>query len=276
MTFPVIDIAAVAHIAQQAGQKIMEFYGEYDIAATIEQKADQSPVTVADKAAHQVIAEGLAGLGHPFPILSEEGRDIPYHERRAWPTFWIVDPLDGTKEFIRRTGHFAVNIGLIHHDFPVAGVIYLPVSGLTYYADANGAFKITPGQLPVRLQCPAVAPAQLRAVRSKGNFGPAEQQVLDALAVQEVRPVGSSIKYCQVAEGQAELYYRASPNSEWDSAAGQAIVEQAGGKILAVPPQPTGFERFGYNKPSLINGPFVCVGFADTLALERQLAAILS
>jgi 3'(2'), 5'-bisphosphate nucleotidase len=266
MAIPAIDIRAVAQIAQQAGQKIMEFYGEYDIAATIEQKADQSPVTVADKAAHELIIKGLDDLGHPFPVLSEEGRDIPYTERRAWPTFWIVDPLDGTKEFIRRTGHFAVNIGLIHRDFPVAGVIYLPVSGLTYYADVNGAYKMASGASPGRLQCPAQAPVGLRAVRSKGNFGPAEQQVLDALAVAEVRPVGSSIKYCQVAEGQADLYYRASPNSEWDSAAG---------KILAVPPQPDGFQRFGYNKLSLINGPFVCLGFRDTQALEQQLAAIL-
>jgi 3'(2'), 5'-bisphosphate nucleotidase len=263
------DILAVAEIAVAAGQKIMEFYGGFDIAPTIELKADDSPVTVADRAAHDVIWQGLEALGYGFPILSEEGRAIPYAERQGWETFWLVDPLDGTKEFIRRTGSFAVNIGLVHQGYAVAGAIYQPVSQQLYYADHRGTYRRTPQGRTERLVLPAQPNlAHLRAVRSKGNFTPAEQQSLDRLGVATTEPVGSALKYCLLAEGLADIYYRTSPNSEWDSAAGQAIIEHAGGRVLALEP---GFPRFGYNKPSLINGGFICTGFAETNELTARL-----
>ncbi len=265
-----IDILAIAEIAVAAGKKIIEYYHGFDIAATIEMKTDNSPVTVADKAAHDLIVQGLEGLDYGFPILSEEGRHIHHEERQAWETFWLVDPLDGTKEFIHRTDSFAVNIGLIHQTYPVAGVIYLPVSGWLYYADHQGAFKRSPEGQTTQLQLPTQPSLEhLRAVRSKGNFTATEQLNVAKLGVISSERVGSAIKYCLIAEGAADIYYRTSPNSEWDSAAGQAIIEHSGGRVLALVP---GFPRFAYNKVSLINGGFICTGFAETNEIEARLS----
>jgi 3'(2'), 5'-bisphosphate nucleotidase len=253
------DIEAVAELARQAGTAIMELYKSARLNNSIEYKHDDSPVTLADFTAHQLITEGLSNLGNTFHILSEEGEKISYEERKHWDSFWLIDPLDGTQEFINQTGNFAVNIGLVRGGYPVAGVIYLPVSQKLYYADKHGAFLREGNAAARKLSLPGKPIANiLRAVRSRGNFRPAEQEVLERLGVSQSSPVGSAIKYCMIAEGKADIYYRASPNQEWDSAAGQAIIEHSGGHVLDLQMQ-----RFAYNKPSLVNGPFICLGFSD-------------
>lgn len=256
---PNIDIEAINAIALKAGRKLLEFYQKSDL--QVQYKEDDSPVSAADYAANQVIMEGLEQLNYPFPILSEEGADIPYEVRQQWETFWLVDPLDGTKEFIKGNGNFTVNIGLIHQNYPIAGVIYLPVSDILYFADAQGAFKKEANQKITPLLLPQEPDYHnLRAVKSSSNqYKPTEYQVLEQLNVKQITPIGSAIKYCLVADGSADIYYRQSPNMEWDSAAGQAIIEISGGKILGADKQ-----RFSYNKPSLINEEFICFGFGDT------------
>lgn len=260
---PSIDIQKINKIAIKAGQKLLEFYQRADL--QISYKEDESPVSAADYAANQIIMEELEKLNYGFPILSEEGIEIPYENRKNWETFWSVDPLDGTKEFIKGNGNFTVNIGLIYQNYPIAGVIYLPVSEDLYFADENGAFKINKSQEKIRLQLPREPDYQnLKAVKSNSNkYTPSEYAVLEKLGVKEITPIGSAIKYCLLAEGSADIYYRQSPNMEWDSASGQAILEISGGKILGADK-----ERFSYNKISLINQEFICFGFGDTSKLN--------
>jgi 3'(2'), 5'-bisphosphate nucleotidase len=173
--------------------------------------------------------------------------------------------LDGTKEFIKGNGNFTVNIGLIHGNYPIAGIIYLPVSDTLYFADENGAFKVGKDKVKIRLQLPQEPDyLNLRAVKSSSNtYKPSELAMLEKLGVKHITPIGSAIKYCLLAEGSADIYYRQSPNMEWDSASGQAILEISGGKILGADK-----ERFPYNKESLLNGEFICFGFSDISKLN--------
>jgi len=260
---PSIDIEKINEIAIKAGKKLLEFYLRADLQVIY--KEDNSPVSAADYAANQIIIEDLEKLNYGFPILSEEGTETPYESRKNWETFWSVDPLDGTKEFIKGNGNFTVNIGLIYQNYPIAGVIYLPVSEDLYFADENGAFKVNKMQEKIRLQLPQEPDYQnLSAVKSNTNkYTPSEYSVLEKLGVKQIRPIGSAIKYCLLAERSADIYYRQSPNMEWDSASGQAILEISGGKILGADKK-----RFSYNKPSLINGEFICFGFSDTSKLD--------
>jgi 3'(2'), 5'-bisphosphate nucleotidase len=263
---PSIDISAICDIAIEAGNRLLDFYQKPDL--KISYKEDDSPVSTADYMANQVIMEGLEKLAYGFPILSEEGTSIPYTTRKDWQTFWSVDPLDGTKEFIKGNGNFTVNIGLIHHNYPIAGVIYLPVNQILYFADENGAFKIDNMQQKTRLQLPQEPDYKnLRAVKSSSNtYRPSELAVLEKLNVKHITPIGSAIKYCLLAEGSADIYYRQSPNMEWDSASGQAILEISGGKILGADKQ-----RFPYNKPNLMNEEFICLAFGNTSEIEKVL-----
>ena len=260
---PIIDIIAVSDIAIKAGHRLLDFYQKPDL--KINYKEDDSPVSAADYAANQVIMEGLEKLNYGFPILSEEGLDTPYRIRKNWVTFWSVDPLDGTKEFIKGNGNFTVNIGLIHQNYPIAGVIYLPVSQTLYYADENGAFKIDKKQNKIQLKLPQEPDYDnLRALKSSSNaYRPSEMAVLERCGVKHITPIGSAIKYCLLAEGVADIYHRQSPNMEWDSASGQAILEISGGKILGVDKK-----RFPYNKPDLMNGEFTCLAFSNTSQIE--------
>lgn len=260
---PTIHIQTINEIAVHAGKILLEFYQRPDL--QINYKEDESPVSAADYAANQFIVEALEKLNYGFPILSEEGATIPYEERKNWETFWLVDPLDGTKEFIKANGNFTVNIGLIYQNYPIAGIIYLPVSNTLYFADENGAFKIDNNQHKTRLQLPQKPDYQnLRAVKSNSNtYRTSEYEVLEKLGVKHITPIGSAIKYCLLAEGSADIYYRQSPNMEWDSASGQAILEISGGKILGADKQ-----RFAYNKVSLLNDEFICFGFGETDTLN--------
>ena len=257
---PKISIATINDIARAAGRAILEVYHHADFSRVVNFKDDDSPLTLADQAAHRVIAPALQQHYPDIPLISEEGKDVPYATRREWEYFWLVDPLDGTKEFIKRNGQFTVNIALIHHHRPVLGVIYTPVTEEMYFsAQAGYAEDIEPGtykrtgngageQLHVR------KPSGERvAVRSSSHASEEEDAVLEKYRVTESIARGSSLKFCMVAEGKADIYYRHGPTMEWDTAAGQAIVEAAGGEMF----QETSDRPFTYNKESLRNGSFL-------------------
>jgi 3'(2'), 5'-bisphosphate nucleotidase len=248
-------LEAVRRLAMEAGEAIMRIYaGEFDIVA----KSDHTPVTAADLAAHRLIEAGLRELAPGLPVLSEEGADIPYATRRQWPQYWLVDPLDGTREFIKRNGEFTVNIALIDGQEAVLGVVHAPALGLTYGARrGGGAWKWTDAQ-PLRIHARprAATPPCVAASRSHGSSR--IQAYLDALGAHTRLSMGSALKSCLVAEGTADLYPRLGPTSEWDTAAAQCIVEEAGGFVTD-----TAMRRLRYNsKESLLNPEFFVFGDA--------------
>ncbi len=253
--------------AVEAGKAIMDIYRNGDF--NVEVKSDNSPLTKADKAAHKIICTHLSETG--IPILSEEGKQLDYEERKSWKRLWIVDPLDGTKEFIKKTGEFTVNIALIENEYPVAGVVFVPATGTLYFANVkDGAFKIELGtnlekegvinidnrqKLPLKER-----DEKLQIVASVSHLS--EETKLfakllnDKFKETEFVLVGSSIKICKVAEGVADIYPRLGPTMEWDTAAGQAIAEAAGAKFIDW----KSGERCSYNRPDLLNGWFVVAG----------------
>lgn len=241
----------LVEIAGKAGKAILKIYHSEELFQEIETKSDNSPLTLADKASNQVIVEALKEHYPEIPILSEEEKEVPYEERKGWDTFWCVDPLDGTKEFIKRNDEFTVNIALIKDGYPTAGVIYIPVQDTFFVSDGSSSWKIENGEKKA-LQVNATPDTKV-AVRSRSHASPEETTVYEKYGIEEFSAAGSSLKFCRVAEGEAFLYYRHGPTMEWDTAAGQAIVEGAGGKVLE-------FEnkaRFFYNKENLRNGSFI-------------------
>ena len=251
-----MQIDLILEIARKAGDKILEIYHDSELSKVVDHKADDSPLTLADKASNEVIIKGLLGLNSGFPILSEEEKHADYEERKNWDTFWLVDPLDGTKEFINRNGEFTVNIALIKKGNPVLGVIYVPVTDVMYWGDEQGAF-IKRGDIsaePLKVNNSTV---NRIAVRSKSHASEEEEVVLKKYDVTNSISVGSSLKFCMVAEGKADVYYRHGPTMEWDIGAGQAILEAAGGKVFIE----TSEKAFAYNKENLLNGSFLCLGF---------------
>ena len=247
-----------------AGAKaILEVYSnEFEV----EFKQDNSPLTLADRNAHNAICNILHDTG--LPVLSEEGKNIPYEERKAWKRFWLVDPLDGTKEFIKRNGEFTVNIALIEQNKPVMGVILVPVTHVLYFASfPSGAFKMTLSSMEAVKLEPLLAdasslplPGTLTActvVGSRSHFSPETQDFIDRLSKTEPDvnfvSIGSSLKLCLVAEGKAHVYPRFGPTMEWDTAAGHAIVDISGGKVTLTDSD----EPLLYNKPNLLNPWFI-------------------
>lgn len=249
-----VRIEEIIKIAIEAGDKIMDIYENEDFSKTIDFKSDDSPLTIADKAAHKIIEEGLLALGTKHPILSEEGKHDTYDVRKCWTSFWCVDPLDGTKEFIKKNGQFTVNIALIVDKNPVLGVVYAPALETVYIGEkGQGALKIKKGvKEPIKVNGKET---NRIAVQSRSHASDDEAKLLESFNVVDTISVGSSLKFCMVAEGKADVYYRHNPTMEWDTAAGQAVVEAAGGKVL------DGEKPFQYNKEVLRNGSFLCVGF---------------
>lgn len=240
-------------LALEAGDKIMDIYLNEDFHESVDFKSDNSPLTKADKAAHHIINDRLKSLWPDIPVLSEEGKGVDYAERKGWTRFWLVDPLDGTKEFIKRNGQFTVNIALIDQGYPVLGIVYVPVQKALYWGDVNGACKIIDGKEEViRVK---TASTKRTAVGSRSHSSQEETDVMAKYKIEDTIAVGSSLKFCMVAEGLADLYYRHGPTMEWDTAAGQAVVEAAGGSVLL----PDG-KRFQYNKENLLNSSFFCLG----------------
>jgi 3'(2'), 5'-bisphosphate nucleotidase len=251
-----IHLPIIRELAMQAGEKIMEVYQLHDFSAVTEVKADDSPLTIADKAAHQIISEGLVKHYPEIPVWSEEGRNIPYEERREWKQFWLVDPLDGTKEFLKRNGEFTVNIALLEGRKPVLGVIYVPATGVLYYGRvAEGAFRQSSGEPPVAIQVSGDTEKRT-GVGSRSHSSPEEAAIFKNNRVEDFIAIGSSLKFCLVAEGKANFYYRSGPTMEWDTAAGQAIVEAAGGRVTD-----SEGNYLTYNKLSPLNTSFICTGF---------------
>ncbi|MEO1051323.1 MAG: 3'(2'),5'-bisphosphate nucleotidase CysQ [Bacteroidota bacterium] len=251
-----IDIEDILEIAKEAGDRILDIYNDPIHAAHIESKDDNSPLTLADKAAHNVIVKALAEQYPDIPIISEEGGQIEYEERNKFLSFWLVDPLDGTKEFIKRNGEFTVNIALIEANETALGVVYAPIWDTFYYGEVGKkAFKrSSDGTQEIQVNNSS---SERIAVRSKSHAAVEEEEVLEKYNAVESISVGSSLKFCMVAEGKADFYYRHGPTMEWDTAAGQAVVEAAGGAVL----KERGPDKFTYNKESLLNSSFLCLGF---------------
>lgn len=242
------------HIAQEAGQKILSIYHSADFG--VDMKADNSPLTLADIASHEYIVASLAALTPEIPILSEESKDIGYAERKHWNKLWLVDPLDGTKEFIKRNGEFTVNIALVEAGVVILGVVHVPAQDLTYYAAKGlGAFKLNQGQKKP-IQAAGVTSKQVSVVASRSHAGPETEAFLSALGQDyevSLASKGSALKICMVAEGEAHLYPRLGPTMEWDTAAAQCVAEQAGAVVTN-----TDNEPLRYNKENLLN-PFFMV-----------------
>ena len=232
--------------------EILTVYNSTDFG--VESKEDNSPLTLADKNAHAAIVNILKKSG--LPILSEEGKDIPYSERRNWKQFWLVDPLDGTKEFIKRNGEFTVNIALIENQTPVLGVVAVPVTGDIYYGGVEiGAYKTESGfNHPLhKLQKAAHSKSGIRVVASRSHLNEATQNFISTLNNPQLVSKGSSLKFMMLADGLADIYPRFAPTMEWDTAAAHAIVNQLDFQVLK---QGTSKE-LQYNKESLINPGFV-------------------
>lgn len=241
----------VKAIARDAGNAIMTVYQRANV--EVQHKNDNSPVTQADLAAHHVICEGLRALPTQYPILSEESCDIRWAERRQWSRYWLVDPLDGTKEFIKRNGEFTVNIALIENGEPILGVVYAPVLEAMYTGERDrGAFL---NDQPINVT--AEAPATLRVVGSRSHPSPDTLDWLKALdKPYRLIPMGSSLKLCRIAEGEADLYPRLGPTSEWDTAAAHAVLSAAGGEVVTLEGEPLRYnQKDDYLNPHFIAQP---------------------
>lgn len=252
-------LTQLIQIAQQAGAAILDIYADETRFSQVDHKADDSPLTLADQASHRVIAEGLQALTPEIPLLSEEGREIPYAERSQWSQFWLVDPLDGTKEFIKRNGEFTVNIALVSGRQVIMGVVQVPVLGLTYFASAGeGAYVMHQDAPPERISVNTFSMQDegLRIVCSRSHRTPEVEAYLEQFTKPEAVSMGSSLKLLMVAEGKADIYPRLGPTMEWDTAAAQIVVEEAGGIVL----QDGSEEPLRYNKENLLNPYFLVFG----------------
>lgn len=242
-------------IAARASGEIARIY---DTAFTFENKQDDSPLTAADLASHEIIVDGLGELSPGIPVLSEESGDIPFSTRARWPRYWLIDPLDGTKEFIKRNGEFTVNIALIEGHEPVLGIVRVPATGICYYAArGRGAFRAAPGTETAALHTRPVTPGRLVAAGSRSHASDRQQRFFASLGENtEVIAAGSALKLCLVAEGSVDIYPRFGPTSEWDTAAAQCVVTEAGGSVTDLALRPLEYNR----KESLLNPEFLVIG----------------
>ncbi|MEX1211383.1 MAG: 3'(2'),5'-bisphosphate nucleotidase CysQ [Balneolaceae bacterium] len=244
-------MSRLIEIAREAGEAIMEIYNGQ---IRVEKKDDDSPLTMADLAAHHMIKEALEELWPDIPVLSEEG-GIPEHAVRSkWERFWLVDPLDGTKEFIKRNGEFTVNIALIEQNRPAMGVVHVPARKTTYYGQSgNGSFRIRRNRDPERIYSNIPEAGQALNVVTSRSHGSEDLKGMlteKGITVGEMIPAGSSLKFCLVAEGTADLYPRLGPTMEWDTAAGDAVFRYSGRDGERKSP-------LEYNKESLLNDGFM-------------------
>ncbi len=250
-----LSLRDAAHrIALEAGARIMEVY---DAGFEVSLKDDRTPLTTADLAAHGVIVRGLTQLTRQYPILSEESDHLPFSERTRWRTYWLIDPLDGTREFIKRNDEFTVNIALIHEHEPVIGVVCAPALGVCYYASrGRGAFKDDADTQGQAIKVRALGKRKPVIAGSRSYASEALHAFLKNVGEHELISMGSALKSCLVAEGRADLYARLGPTSEWDTAAAQCVVEEAGGRLTDAH-----MANLRYNtKESLLNPDFFVFG----------------
>ncbi len=248
-------IQTLFSIAKESGAAILDIYKS--ASNDIDYKQDNSPLTIADKKSNEIIVNRLQEHFPGIPVLSEESATIPHEERKNWEQFWLVDPLDGTKEFIKKSGEFTINIALVENDKPVTGLIHVPVKNITYFAYDNQSYRVTGDSLDysVSIQVRKASSNRLTVVASRDHAGEKVKNLLEKLPDAATMSMGSSLKFCLVAEGAADLYYRDVPTMEWATAAAQAIVEAAGGAVLT-----EGGEPLVYNKNSLKNPELITVG----------------
>jgi 3'(2'), 5'-bisphosphate nucleotidase len=251
-------LEAIATIARAAAAEILRIYAHGTLEATA--KEDASPLTAADLASHHLIVERLRSLTPELPILSEEAADTPIAERARWQRYWLVDPLDGTKEFLSRNGQFTVNIALIEAHAPVLGVVHVPTSDMSYRGwPGRGAWRVQGEGPATEIHVAQHAGSPLRVVGSRSHRGDSLDAFLSRVGPHELVSLGSSLKFCVVAEGGADVYPRLGPTCEWDTAAAQAVLEGAGGTVRAL-----SGEVLRYNTHAGVRNPhFVGYGPAD-------------
>lgn len=255
MNYPEL-LEGIRHFLPQVGREILHYYRERD-SLNIVQKTNATPLTQADLASHKLIEEKLKKLTPNIPYFSEESAVIPFSVRREWDYYWLVDPLDGTKEFIEGNGEFAVNIALIHQHRAVLGVIYQPTTEDCFYAaDGYGAYWQVMQSDPIQIHARKYDEAQLEVLVSRHHTPKWLTQQLESSALNfHFHGLGSSLKFCRIACGIADVYPRMGPTSEWDTASGQCIIEQAGGSVLDLSGKPLEYNR----KDCLDNPPFLAV-----------------
>ena len=249
-------IEPVIALAMEAGQAVLEVYAtDFDV----QSKVDESPLTQADMASHRCIIAGLTQLTPDIPIISEEEGLPAFAERSRWQRYWLIDPLDGTKEFVNRNGEFTINIALIDSHTPVFGVVHVPVQDKTYVGCAGHGAELRDGETVTPIRVAETSGMPLRIVGSRSHRGSSLDQFLANAGAADMLPMGSSLKFCVVAEGRADVYPRLGPTSEWDTAAAQAVVEQAGGKVLELDGKPLTYNR----KEDILNPWFIVIGPTD-------------
>ena len=247
-------LSQVEQLAVKAGVAILEIYESGDFG--VDHKTDDSPLTKADLASHQVIIQGLSAITPDIPVLSEESAQISYEERKTWDKYWLVDPLDGTKEFIKRNGEFTVNIALIEKGKPVLSCVYVPVSKVSYSAAVGVGVYKREKRKKRAISVMKHSRFKPTIVGSRSHMSDDVKAYLERLGQHELVSMGSSLKFCLVAEGKADLYPRLGLTSEWDTAAAQCIVEQAGGYVVTLDGKPLKYN----SKDSLLNPHFMVYG----------------
>lgn len=250
-------IEEVCIIAKEAGNKILEIYDNPE-SIGLTYKEDASPLTLADQASNRVICNGLDQILPKWSIISEENKQVSFAERSQYEYYWLVDPLDGTKEFVKRNGEFTVNIALIKNQHVHAGVVYVPVSGEMFFAIKDqGAFYEKDG-VKRQLNCPSFSleDKALGLVCSRSHLSEATQDYVDKFDAPNLVPKGSSLKFTIIAKGEAHVYPRLGPTMEWDTAAAQIVLEEAGGKVLDA----DSMQPLRYNKENLLNPYFIAIG----------------
>jgi 3'(2'), 5'-bisphosphate nucleotidase len=269
VSFSAAELAAwlpeVLRIADAAGREIMRIY---DAGFNVTFKSDRSPLTEADLAAQQVIGAALAALTPQIAMLGEESSPEVFEQRRQWPALWLVDPLDGTREFVKRNGEFTVNIALVEGHETVLGVVYAPARSVAYAAArGSGAFRRNADGSHTRIQVTAAPPAAVRVLASRSHGDAVADRMLERLGPQQRISIGSALKFGLLAEGSADLYLRRGPTSEWDTAAGQAIVQEAGGCVVDLSGRPLRYNA----RDSVVNPSFIA--YADR---SRDWAVLLA
>jgi 3'(2'), 5'-bisphosphate nucleotidase len=256
----------VVELAREAGQAILNVYEE--TAPAVDFKGDNSPLTHADLASHRVILKGLARLSPDWPALSEESAAVPFERRKSWRHFWMIDPLDGTKEFLNHSGEFTVNIALMAENAPIMGVVFAPVLKKMYFAAKDaGAYRVD-GEMITRIRTRAGVDGSVRALVSRSHRGQEEslERFVGAAEEREFISMGSSLKFCLIAEGVADVYPRLGPTMEWDTAAAQCILEEAGGLMTDLEGNP-----MRYNKPELLNPGFLAKSRCCSITTGSQI-----